>query len=106
MSAQDGVVMFGKILPIILDVAGLVPGLNIPVNAIKLVSDGVQLEEATYALLTSKSAAPVRDAVAKLAHELGVHPKGVGSKITVTAGHVPPPSHGLKWDIWQGWVAA
>jgi len=98
--------MFGKILPIILDVAGLVPGLNIPVNAIKLVSDGVQLEETTYALLQSKQAQPVRDAIHNLASQLGLHPTGEGSTITLAAGHVAPPSPNLKWDIWQGWVAA
>lgn len=98
--------MFGKILPIILDVAGLVPGLNIPVNAIKLVSDGVQLEETTYALLQSKQAQPVRDAIHKLASELGYHPTGNGSTITLAPGHVAPPSPNYKWDIWQGWVAA
>lgn len=105
MDAQVAINLFGKLLPILLDVASLVPGLNIPVGAIKLVEDGIQFEQAAYALLASPEAAPLRDAIHNLAHELNLHPTMDAGSITLDHGRVAPP-RGYKWDMLMGWVPA
>jgi hypothetical protein len=81
MTPQNTIDLFGKLLPIVLDVAGLVPGLNIPVNAIKIVQDGIQIEQAIVAMLNSPAGAPIKNAVHRLAGELGlsatIQPNGI-----------------------------
>jgi hypothetical protein len=104
MAIQDNINIFGKVLPIILDIAGLIPGLNIPVNAIKIVEDGVNLEETTYTMLMSPDGKTIRDAITKLIDSLGLHAMAIDGKLLVGKAMRPNPP-GYTWDIWQGWVA-
>lgn len=107
MNIQADVALFGKMLAVVLDVASLIPGINIPIGAFRLLEDGIQLEETAYALLVSSEGKPIRDAINKVARDLNVQPVVVSDTRTIK---IPPGPRstsqypGYHWDIWQGWV--
>jgi hypothetical protein len=56
MHVQNNIILVQKLLPLVLDVAALVPGLNIPVAAVKIANDSLIVEEAAYSWFTTTGA--------------------------------------------------
>lgn len=53
MNAQTAIDVLGKVLPLVLDVASLIPGVNIPVGAVKVAEDVISIEQAAHTWLTT-----------------------------------------------------
>ena len=73
MSSQDAINAVQKLLPLVLDVAAMVPGLNIPVNAVKVINDSLVIEEAAHTWLSGTTAGKeVMSRISDIAENLGL----------------------------------
>lgn len=81
MSLQQVIVIIGKLLPILLDLAGFIPVIGSFASAIKLAEDGIALEEGAYAFLSTPQGAKVKAAIEQLAHDLGFNAAVTGGAI-------------------------
>ena len=45
MDPQNAIDILGKVIPLAVDILSLIPGVNIPMGAIKIVEDGVSIEQ-------------------------------------------------------------
>ena len=104
MVTQGEITLFGALLEVVLDLGSLVPGLNIPVGALRLVEDGIEVEEATYLLLQTPVAHPLRKSINKMAVAMGFHPIADTPAKTIRIVPANPTPKGYHWDVWQGWV--
>jgi len=96
MDPQQTIDVLGLVLKLVVDVAGLFPGANIPVSALRVVGDGIEIEEAIHKWL---SATPQGQKVLRrlqdIAERLGV---------SIEGKRVAP--RGYRWDPLWGWVRA
>lgn len=81
MNAQAAIDVVGKVLPLVIDVASLIPGVNIPVGAVKVVGDVISIEQAAHKWLTEtpegKAAwAKIADLSSGLGHDVAITPDG------------------------------
>jgi len=81
MTLQQTITVIGKLLPILLDLAGFIPVIGSFASAIKLAEDGVALEEGVVAFLATPQGAKVKRAIDQLAHDLGYHAQLTGGAI-------------------------
>lgn len=91
MDAQTAFDVLAKVLPIVLDVAAMVPGVGIPVGAIKVAEDVISIEEGAHTWLTTTPQgrqvwAKVEGFAGDLGHSLALAPQpGGGAAVVLTA---------------------
>jgi hypothetical protein len=96
MDPQQAIDVVGLILKLVIDVAGLFPGANIPVSALRVVEDGIEIEEAVHQWLsTTPEGQRALQRLQDVAERLGV---------TIEGRRVCPRFY--RWSPLWGWVPA
>ena len=103
MNPQEGINLLAKVLPLMMDVLAIFPIVSIPTTTIRIVEDGIGLEQAIEAFLTN-----TREGKALWAKVQGFGKElGVGFHLDagkVTAAHLADTESYYDWSPIWGWV--